>query len=84
MQGSIRAALSKTTPDFARTHCQTCAYGWTRATADGDRLREITVCLLDREPVLADLKTCSRYEKQEAREPPHSEDTDGGGNPKTP
>ncbi len=46
-------------PSFAETHCRNCAAGWTRIGAEGGFL---TVCLLDREPVWADMTGCDRYE----------------------
>jgi hypothetical protein len=45
--------------DYAATHCRQCVMGWTRVgKAGGVR----TVCLLDRELVLADMTSCDRYE----------------------
>lgn len=44
---------------YAQTHCRQCAAGWTRIGIKGGTL---TVCLLDREPVLADMTSCDRYE----------------------
>ncbi len=35
---------------------------WTRTEAEGG---ELTVCLLDREPVLADMTGCDKYELRE-------------------
>jgi len=46
---------------FAASHCVRCGYGWTRTGAEG----ELTVCLLDREPVLADMTGCDRFEVKE-------------------
>jgi hypothetical protein len=53
---------------FAATHCRQCDLGWTRTGKEGG-VR--TVCLLDREPVLADMTSCDRYElkKTLAQEP---------------
>ena len=46
---------------FAASHCRRCA--------TGGRVREpraeLTVCLLDREPVLADMTGCDHYEEKE-------------------
>ena len=39
-----------------------CEYGWTRTGAEGGKL---TVCLLDREPVLADMTGCDKFELRE-------------------
>jgi hypothetical protein len=36
-----------------------CALSWTRSGKDGGKL---TICLLDREPVLDDMTDCDRYE----------------------
>lgn len=49
---------------FAEKHCMNCAAGWTRTGKDGGLL---IVCLLDREPVIADMIACDRYESQEAK-----------------
>ena len=46
---------------FAASHCRNCGYGWTRTGAGG----ELTVCLLDREPVLADMTGCDHFEAKE-------------------
>jgi hypothetical protein len=48
--------------EFVISHCQNCAAGWTRTGKDGGSL---TVCLLDREPVLADMTDCDRFEVRE-------------------
>jgi hypothetical protein len=53
--------------DYATTHCMRCQAGWTRQGADGAK---VIVCLLDREPVFANMTDCDRYEPRE--EPPHS------------
>lgn len=47
---------------FAEKHCMDCAAGWTRTRKDGGLL---IVCLLDREPVLADMIACDRYEPKD-------------------
>ncbi len=47
---------------FAASHCRRCEAGWTRKGAEG----ELTVCLLDREPVLADMTGCDRFEAKKA------------------
>jgi hypothetical protein len=47
---------------FAASHCRNCAAGWTRTGKDDAVL---TVCLLDREPVLMDMTGCDRYELKE-------------------
>lgn len=47
----------RTPEGFAATHCITCEMGWTRTGHDG----ALTVCLLDRQPVLAGMKDCDRF-----------------------
>lgn len=47
---------------YAASHCRTCAAGWTRTGKEGGML---TVCLLDREPVLGDMTDCDRFEAKE-------------------
>jgi hypothetical protein len=51
--------------DFAKTHCVNCAAGWTRTGEKG----ALTVCLLDRSPVLAGMTDCDRYEPRQPEEP---------------
>ena len=48
----------KTPQGFAATHCIRCSMGWTRVGTSG----AITVCLLDRQPVLAGMTNCDRFE----------------------
>ena len=60
-------ALWGNSSPFAVTHCQNCAAGWTRKGTEGGTL---TVCLLDREPVLADMIACDRFEPKEAEDDP--------------
>jgi hypothetical protein len=50
---------------YAASHCMQCKAGWTRTGPEGGTL---TVCLLDREPVLADMTDCNRFEP--TSEPP--------------
>jgi hypothetical protein len=57
-----RRLLWQKTSDFAASHCRKCEYGWTRTGAEGG---ELTVCLLDREPVLADMTGCDKFEEKE-------------------
>jgi hypothetical protein len=47
---------------FAASHCRQCAMGWTRTGKEGGVL---TICLLDREQVLANMVACDRYELRE-------------------
>jgi hypothetical protein len=49
-------------PNFAATHCRVCAMGWTRI---GEKGGILTVCLLDREPVLAGMTDCDQFEPKE-------------------
>jgi hypothetical protein len=53
---------AKTPTGYAASHCTQCAGGWTRMISG----KEITVCLLDCKPVLADMTSCNRYEPIEA------------------
>jgi hypothetical protein len=50
---------------YAATHCRNCAAGWTRT---GEKGGMRTVCLLDREPVLAGMTNCDRYEPREPKQ----------------
>jgi len=52
----------QTPTGYAASHCRKCEAGWTRTGKEGGVL---TVCLLDREPVLADMTNCDRYEPKE-------------------
>jgi hypothetical protein len=52
--------------DFASTHCVNCKAGWTRTAESGGAL---TVCLLDRAPVLSGMKDCDRYEPKSKEAP---------------
>jgi len=52
----------QTPTGYAASHCRNCAAGWTRTGTEGGAL---TVCLLDREPVLADMTNCDRFEPKE-------------------
>jgi hypothetical protein len=47
---------------YAASHCRNCAAGWTRVGEQGGVL---TVCLLDRLPVLANMTDCDRFEPKE-------------------
>ena len=58
-----RQLLWRKPSGFAASHCQKCAAGWTRTgSKEGSML---TVCLLDREPVLSDMTGCDRFEPRE-------------------
>jgi hypothetical protein len=50
----------QTPTGYAASHCRQCEYGWTRTGKEG----ALTVCLLDREPVLADMTDCDHYEQK--------------------
>ncbi len=50
---------------YAASHCMNCKAGWTRTGTTGGVL---TVCLLDREPVLPDMTDCNRFEPMDERE----------------
>jgi hypothetical protein len=47
---------------YAASHCMNCKAGWTRTGTAG---KALTVCLLDREPVLAEMAGCDRYEPRD-------------------
>jgi hypothetical protein len=60
---TTRQTASWQTPTgYAASHCRRCAAGWTRTGKEGGVL---TVCLLDREPVLSDMTNCDRFEEKE-------------------
>ena len=50
---------------YAASHCMQCKAGWTRT---GPEQSVLTVCLLDREPVLTDMTDCNKFEP--TQEPP--------------
>jgi hypothetical protein len=50
-------AVWQTPTGYAASHCRQCEMGWTRAGQDG----ALTICLLDREPVLENMTNCDRY-----------------------
>jgi hypothetical protein len=54
--------LWHTPTGFAASHCRQCKMGWTRTGKEGG---QITVCLLDREPVLADMTGCDQHEPRQ-------------------
>jgi hypothetical protein len=60
-----RRLLWKTPTGFGATHCMNCSWGWTRTGKDGAKL---TICLLDKEPVLDEMTDCDQY--KERPEPP--------------
>ncbi len=62
-----RPATWQTPTGYAASHCRQCAAGWTRTGKEGGVL---TICLLDREPVLADMVNCDRYELKETAQAP--------------
>ena len=51
---------------YAASHCLRCKAGWTRTGPAGGLL---TVCLLDREQVLADMTDCNKFQGIEEAEP---------------
>jgi hypothetical protein len=61
---SSRHLLWKSPDSFAAEFCTRCKAGWTRRAKKG----ALTVCLLDREPVLAGMTSCDRFEP---RQQPH-------------
>lgn len=60
-----QAGLYGPISDYVKTHCGTCAAGWTRTGATGEKAY---VCLLDREPVWPQMTNCDRYERREDSE----------------
>ena len=50
---------SLTFSNYVTTHCTTCAAGWTRTSERGGLA---IVCLLNREPVWAEMAGCDRFE----------------------
>jgi hypothetical protein len=57
--------LWQTPTGYAASHCRQCHYGWTRT---GEKGGVITICLLDREPVLVDMTDCDHFELKEAKD----------------
>lgn len=57
--------LWKPPDSFAETYCVNCKAGWTRTGTNGS----LTICLLDREPVLTGMTDCDRYEPREKEKP---------------
>lgn len=58
-----RATLWRKPTGFGATHCMKCAAGWIR---EGERGGVLVVCMLDHEPIMAELMGCSRYEPNPA------------------
>jgi hypothetical protein len=54
-------AAWQTPTGYAASHCRNCDLGWTRTGKGGGA---VTICLLNREPVLADMTSCDRYEQK--------------------
>ena len=52
--------------DYVRTHCGTCAAGWTRT---GEKGQKTYICLLNREPVWPQMTDCDRYELRDDSKP---------------
>jgi hypothetical protein len=65
MQHRQRPSLLPPT-GYAASHCRNCSAGWTRVGTEGGVL---TICLLDREPVLTGMTSCDRYEAKESKQP---------------
>ena len=47
---------------YVASHCTQCKAGWVRTGKEGGKL---TVCLVDREPVLADMTDCNKFQPRE-------------------
>jgi len=59
---TVKQAPSWKTPSgYAASHCRNCESGWTRTGTEGG---EVTVCLIDRQPVLANMIKCDRFERR--------------------
>lgn len=50
---------------FAESHCMKCEAGWVRRNKSGACL---VICLLDRDPVLADMVQCDRFDPRETQD----------------
>jgi hypothetical protein len=55
------SSLWKTPQGYAAEFCTRCKAGWTRTGETGS----VTVCLLDREPVLTGMTNCDRFDMRE-------------------
>lgn len=55
-----RALLWQKPIGYGASHCMQCKFSWTRTGKDG----ALTVCLLDREPILTDMTDCDRFERK--------------------
>jgi hypothetical protein len=62
-----RALLWKTPDDFGQKYCRNCQCGWTREGKDseGKDNAVLTICLLDREPIMEGITRCDRFEPKE-------------------
>jgi hypothetical protein len=57
-----RTLLWKKPTGYGASHCMNCQAGWTRT---GTGSGALTVCLLDREPIMTDMTDCDRYEPKD-------------------
>ena len=48
--------------DFRETHCMKCQGGFVRTTTKG---ATVMMCLVDREPVLANIASCNKFKPNE-------------------
>ena len=62
-----QGAAWQTPTGYADSHCRNCDLGWTRTGTEGGVL---TICLLDREPVLAEMVDCDRFEPKALKKEP--------------
>jgi len=67
MHNLKRGTLSGSFSAYVKTHCATCAAGWTRTGEEGEK---VYVCLLDREPVWPQMTNCDRYEQRDDLDTP--------------
>ena len=70
-----RALLWKTPDEFGQKYCMNCQAGWTREghTSGRSKIKKkavLTICLLDREPIIEGMTHCDRFEPK-AKETSH-------------
>lgn len=67
-----QGAAWQTPTGYAASHCRNCDLGWTRTGTEGGVL---TICLLDREPVLAEMVDCDRFEPKALKKDPADQES---------
>lgn len=68
-----QGAAWQTPTGYADSHCRNCDLGWTRTGTEGGVL---TICLLDREPVLAEMVDCDRFEPKALKKEPAAQEAE--------